>query len=301
MEELLEKARRDYPAGTVFKSAFNPDRKGKVTHLNFFVENENIFTDQLYDDLAEEGIGEAIYYEGVWAKIISNPKVKEDMNEFLGLPKEETMTLLAEAKRRFPVGTKFVPAHFLEKNDDYYCIIVEDGEFVERENESIFQAINGIIWDDGEEDTSRYGNTWWDRMLYHQGKWARIIEEPKTRMVESLNECKAEDPHSNANLAPGKARVVRTFGQIKEDNFFKTATESLCKMLEAKNKAYGESALKPLDIFAKHHPYGSRLDEKLARIKNSEELRKNDVADIIGGLLLICKDKGWDDFTDLID
>jgi len=88
MEELLEKARRDYPAGTVFKSAYNSDRKGKVTHLNFFVENKNIFTDQLYDDLAEEGIGEAIYYEGKWAEIISKPEVKEDMNEFLGLPKE---------------------------------------------------------------------------------------------------------------------------------------------------------------------------------------------------------------------
>lgn len=72
-------------------------------------------------------------------------------------------------------------------------------------------------------------------------------------------------------------------------------------MLQAKNKAYGESALKPLDIFAKHHNYGSRLDEKLARIKNSEELKKNDVADIIGGLLLICKDKGWNNFDDLIE
>lgn len=202
MEELLEKARRDYPAGTVFKSAFNPDRKGKVTHLNFFVENENIFTDQLYDDLVEEGIGEAIYYEGVWAKIISKPEVKEeDMSEFLGLPKE---------------GRSIV--------------------------------------------TDPYGGD--------------LAKTPPT---------------------------TRTFGQIKEDNFFKTATESLCKMLEAKNKAYGESALKPLDIFAKHHPYGARIDEKLSRVKNSSELRKNDVADIIGGLLLICKDKGWDDFTDLID
>jgi hypothetical protein len=72
-------------------------------------------------------------------------------------------------------------------------------------------------------------------------------------------------------------------------------------MLQAKNKNYGESALKPLDIFAKHHSYGSRLDEKLARVKNSDKLRKNDVADIIGGLMLLCKDNNWDDFDDLID
>ena len=184
MEKLLKIAKENYPVGTVFKSAFNPDRKGKVTHLNFFTESGNIFTEEI-DDLAEEGIGEAIYYRGNWGEIISKPEVKEAPYEFPEL-----------------------------------------------------QPGGGII--------------------------------------------------------PGREA-------FKEDNFFKTATESLCKMLQAKNKAYGESALKPLDIFAKHHNYGSRLDEKLARIKNSEELKKNDVADIIGGLFLICKDKEWSDFTDLID
>jgi hypothetical protein len=87
----------------------------------------------------------------------------------------------------------------------------------------------------------------------------------------------------------------------KEEDFFERAYKSLCKMQQAKNKNYGESALKPLDIFAKHHSYGSRLDEKLARVKNSDKLRKNDVADIIGGLMLLCKDNNWDDFDDLID
>lgn len=87
----------------------------------------------------------------------------------------------------------------------------------------------------------------------------------------------------------------------ESDNSFKTIYNSLLRMQEAKDKAYGNSALKPLDIFAKHHNYGARLDEKLARVQNSTELRKNDVADIIGGLVLICKDKGWTDFSDQID
>ena len=86
-----------------------------------------------------------------------------------------------------------------------------------------------------------------------------------------------------------------------ENTSFKKILTSICKMVEAKDKAYGNSALKPLEIFAKHHNYGSRLDEKLARIKNCDELKKNDVADLIGGCLLICKDKGWDNFEDLID
>lgn len=83
--------------------------------------------------------------------------------------------------------------------------------------------------------------------------------------------------------------------------FFRRAYNSLCRMQEAKDRKYGNSALKPLNIFAKHHTYGARIDEKLARVKYSDELRKNDVADIIGGLMLLCKENDWDNFDDLID
>jgi len=88
---------------------------------------------------------------------------------------------------------------------------------------------------------------------------------------------------------------------MSNESFFNKAYDSLKKMQIAKDKNYGNSALQPLDIFAKHHSYGSRIDEKLARVKYSIELRKNDVADIIGGLMLLCKDNNWDNFEDLID
>jgi len=88
---------------------------------------------------------------------------------------------------------------------------------------------------------------------------------------------------------------------IDNKQFFEIAYLSLCKMQIEKDKRYANSALQPLNIFAKHHPYGSRLDEKLARVKNSDELRKNDVADIIGGCMLLCKDRGWNNFDDLVD
>lgn len=90
-------------------------------------------------------------------------------------------------------------------------------------------------------------------------------------------------------------------GNVLKEDFFTKAYSSLCRMQQAKDARYGNSALKPLEIFSKHHPYGSRIDEKLARIKHSDELRKNDVADIIGGLMLLCQEKGWDYFEDLID
>ena len=94
--------------------------------------------------------------------------------------------------------------------------------------------------------------------------------------------------------------VPTKFSQI-QDTDFSDILISLNEMLDAKDKAYGNSALNPLEIFARFHKYGSRIDEKLARVKNGHLLRKNDVVDIIGGLLLICRDNEWNDFSDQID
>ena len=71
-----------------------------------------------------------------------------------------------------------------------------------------------------------------------------------------------------------------------------------------KNKRYGDSALSPLGCFSKldgEQGIRIRLDDKLKRIANSGELRKNDIADLIGYLSLLCVSRGWTDFTDLID
>lgn len=80
--------------------------------------------------------------------------------------------------------------------------------------------------------------------------------------------------------------------------------QSLSDLLQEKNRRYGNSALEPLGIFNKGNSTDGiliRIDDKLQRIKNSSELRKNDVADIMGYLTLLCVSKGWDDFKDLID
>jgi hypothetical protein len=84
--------------------------------------------------------------------------------------------------------------------------------------------------------------------------------------------------------------------------------DGIKEFLLEKNKRYGNSALEPITIFTKHKTGDravdgilERLDDKIMRIKNSNELRKNDTADIIGYLLLLCAAKGWNDFRDLLD
>ena len=75
-------------------------------------------------------------------------------------------------------------------------------------------------------------------------------------------------------------------------------------LLLAKNHNYGDSALHPLQVFSRLNPSEGiriRLDDKLSRVKNGEKLRKNDVADLIGYLALLCAAEGWTDFSELID
>ena len=95
-----------------------------------------------------------------------------------------------------------------------------------------------------------------------------------------------------------------------------TLTESQKKIIEVcdsmkdlllyKNKKYGDSALHPNNIFYKGDSTNSikiRLDDKIGRIKNCEETRINDVADVIGycTLLLISIGASKEDFEKLKD
>jgi len=79
---------------------------------------------------------------------------------------------------------------------------------------------------------------------------------------------------------------------------------SLYHFLREKNKRYGDSALHPIGVFAKDGAAKGlylRADDKLSRIQNSAELRKNDCVDLMGYLVLMCIEHGWMDWRDQID
>jgi hypothetical protein len=84
----------------------------------------------------------------------------------------------------------------------------------------------------------------------------------------------------------------------------KEVFENLHDLLQYKNARYGNSGLEPIKVFSKVDAETGllqRLDDKIARIKNSSELRKNDVADVVGYLVLICVKKGWTNFDEFKD
>ncbi|UYZ60081.1 hypothetical protein [Hymenobacter latericus] len=84
----------------------------------------------------------------------------------------------------------------------------------------------------------------------------------------------------------------------------KAALDGLEDILRYKNRQYGNSGLEPIGVFSKTSTLDkllARADDKVARIRNSEELRKNDVADLMGYLVLICAHQGWTDFSEQKD
>lgn len=72
----------------------------------------------------------------------------------------------------------------------------------------------------------------------------------------------------------------------------KKYTNKVQEMLISKNKAYGSSALEPLNIFSKGRPSDSlcaRIDDKLARIKNVgiSDKTEDTIFDLVGYLILL--------------
>jgi hypothetical protein len=81
--------------------------------------------------------------------------------------------------------------------------------------------------------------------------------------------------------------------------------DSMKQVVIEKNKRYGDAALAPRRIFSRldaGEGIKVRLDDKISRImNNSGEIRKNDVADIMGYLALLSISQDWTDFSDLVD
>ena len=83
-------------------------------------------------------------------------------------------------------------------------------------------------------------------------------------------------------------------------------SDQFAVFLRAKNLKYKDSALNPIKIFSKFKELGDtglgfRMDDKLSRFDNSDILRKNDVVDTVGYLMLICIHMNWMDLRDQID
>lgn len=204
-----------------------------------------------------------------------------------------------------------------------------------KKNISIFEnnVSKGFIWDETEE-----GYEFWEQVIKKEDFYVFFKKYPRTDQpsVEDIIEM-YKDVHSVACVFEGcetdisnstKGMFHSNHGDVifrrdkwddptwlysvekneyaeivetKKSQEFKEITSSIHELLKHKNKQYGNAALEPLNIFSGKCKVGQRIDDKLARVRNSESLRKNDIADLMGYLVLTCTEKGWNNFNEFMD
>lgn len=128
----------------------------------------------------------------------------------------------------------------------------------------------------------------WEDVAYNDPCWQDKYEY-------RIKPEEGEDPYLWGN------KIVSEPRDGAAENVFDKVTSSIADLLKYKNEKYGNSALEPMQVFEGKTKVGQRLDDKLARIKNSTELKKNDVADLIGYLTLVCVENEWTDFSEFKD
>lgn len=165
------KALIDYPQSTSFK-------KGEYAKiLDFYYEDKRPNKYKIEGDWC--------YTTNDLNKFELMPEGFVPPTESKAVPKSpKTEDLIDEARRRYPVGTKFHPSHITE-NSDKFCVITSDCVFIEN-SQGIYSKVtteSSTIcekWVDNHEHP-QYGNCTFDRYVYtkKKGKWAEIVSEEK--------------------------------------------------------------------------------------------------------------------------
>lgn len=194
-DELLYRAEQMFPVGTKFcpahqmdefkiqkkvhciitnDTSFMLDEGGnifaKANGRNWFPSEHVIYGNTTYDRV--------IYMarEKKWAHIYPTVEKEEPQEDDKPVPVDDIMVI--EAKKRYPVGTRFYPAH-QEYNvgDSEYCIMTDDTKIEVDRNGTIYAAINGSWWD--ATGNPKYGNTTWNRVLWDadDDTWATVLKE----------------------------------------------------------------------------------------------------------------------------
>jgi hypothetical protein len=138
-----------------------------------------------------------------------------------------------------------------------------------------------------------------DRRPWEYGEYDGISTKPDNNVNTSIGDKIKDDINKLLLENNDGSTIITTF----EKNL-NSILNSIGKFLKEKNKRYGNSALEPSNMFFKGNSEEGlriRIDDKLKRIKNSDVLRKNDIVDLIGYLIILCITKKWFTFDEFID
>ena len=95
--------------------------------------------------------------------------------------------ILLEAKKRFPIGTKYYPAHISKAS-----FIEPDANFIVGQDQSFILDHHSLSVDLQNPDKGYYSKDRngqaYNQVLFHQGDWARILSKPSNNQVMTKTE-----------------------------------------------------------------------------------------------------------------
>lgn len=135
-----------------------------------------------------------------------------------------------------------------------------------------------------------------DNLVNFTARKISRIEDAMERQENRLDEIMNKKDYT------GTITTTTTLAQ-SEHPLIKETLSSLHDFLQEKNRRYGSSVMEPLEGTEISAEMGIkvRLADKVKRVINSKELRKNDVVDILGYMVFLCIVNDWTNFDDLID
>lgn len=159
-------------------------RRFKEGDIVVVLDNESGCNNESFYTVGRVGIIDKMYNQRYWKDKQYEWVHIEGCNENgiidkhlrLATPEEiQKWEIIQEAKKRYPIGTKFIPAH-VEPGDDY-CIVLTDEFFFENGVDYLYAKFNGTAtWD--VSGNPEYGNTSFNRVVYKKGKWAEVYNLP---------------------------------------------------------------------------------------------------------------------------
>jgi hypothetical protein len=127
--------------------------------------------------------------------------------------------LIEEAKRRYPIGTKFYPAHLVSQNE--YCIVTNNNFQVDYGSSVRVWALTAKTGRnyacDSDIEYSHGGS--YNRTVYYDGKWADIVEE---KSIEPIIESKSDYIDvgfkiGDRVISSGKEGIILGFTKDKDE------------------------------------------------------------------------------------
>lgn len=172
-KDLLEEAKRRYPIGTKFYTA-HIDKENylcTVSDFNYLkmIKDHIVLS---YGNTKKNGhpYAEVLWYKGRWAEIVKDEVKKEPV-------KTPDELLIEEAKRRYPIGTKYICAH---------PGVVKNEFIVGKQIFTLIDSPKGSIDAGVLKGWLKYGDKWAEIITSVPEKWYLIIDDENYKLIEEF-------------------------------------------------------------------------------------------------------------------